>query len=143
MQMRLRYHRHLTMATLHLKSVAAARLAVQHAAAPVRVISCKTQCNGPVASCDLNMAFEEQRFTALSTYLSKKVYVALKELLVDKLRQAEEHFFVEPEDLDAQSKTRQDFFSCKCYRRDHVLQCRNQLCPSRRKSCQNVRAVQS
>lgn len=109
MQMRLRYHRHLQTAALHLKSVAAARPAVQQAAAPVRVISCKTQCNGPVASCDLNMAFEEQRFTALSTYLSKKVYVALQELLVDKLRQAEEHFFVEPEDLDAQSKTRQDF----------------------------------
>ena len=36
------------------------------------------------------------------------VYVALQEPLVDKLRQAEEHFFVEPKDLDAQSKTRQD-----------------------------------
>ena len=108
MQMRLRYHRHLQMATLHLKSVAAARPAVQQAAAPVRVISCKIQCNGPVASCDLNMAFDEQRFTVLSSYLSKKVYVALQEHLDDKLRQTEKHFFVEPKDLDAQSKTRQD-----------------------------------
>ena len=86
MQMRLRYHRHLQTATLHLKSVAAVRLAVQQAAAPVRVISCRTQCNGPVASCDLNMAFDEQRLTVLSSCLSIKVYVALQEHLGDKLR---------------------------------------------------------
>ena len=109
MQMRLRYHRHLQTAALHLKSVAAAGLALHQPAAPVRVISCKTQCNGPVASCDLNMAFDEQRLTVLSSYLSKKVYVALQEHLDDKLRQTEKHFFVEPEDLNEQTQTQQDF----------------------------------
>ena len=55
------------------------------------------------------MAFDEQRFTVLSSYLSKKVYVALQEHLDGKLRPTEKHFFVKPEDLDEQTKSRQDF----------------------------------